>query len=114
MPDEPKAPPKAQSNGCGCCGTSPREEPNALGCSGGDTVLTLEEQHILGRIRAIQQEAQQLKEAIRKLESADARHPDLTMLRQSLEALRTEREVLEERRILAARERMRILGHEPA
>jgi hypothetical protein len=106
MPDAPKDAQEAQAKECAGTGALSGERGNAAGCGGGDAVLTLEERHILGRIRAIQHEAQPIKEAIRKLESSDPRHPELTQLRQSLEALRSERAGLEERRIQAARERI--------
>jgi hypothetical protein len=75
-------------------------------------VLTVEEQHILARIREIQQEAQHLKEAMRSPQSAGGEHPDQARMQRDLDALRKERTLLEDRRILAARERMRMLGHE--
>jgi hypothetical protein len=102
----------AQSGICGCCAPDSGEQGDASGCTGGQTVLTLEEQHILARIRELQQEGQRLKEAIRNLASARGEHPDLAKLQGDLDALREERAVLEERRVLAARERMRRLGHE--
>jgi hypothetical protein len=112
MRQKPEDEQGAQPGICGCCAADPGEQREASGCAGGQTVLTLEEQHILARIREIQQEGQRLKEAIRSLESTREEHPDLAKLQGDLEALRKERAVLEDRRILAARERMRMLGHE--
>jgi hypothetical protein len=97
---------------CGCCTTEPAEQSDATGCAAGQTVLTVEEQHILARIREIQQEAQHLKEAMRGPQSAGGEHPDRAKMERDLDALRRERTLLEDRRILAARERMRMLGHE--
>lgn len=94
------------------CGQLEAHGEEATTCGGGITVPTLEEQHVLAQIRQLQQEAQRVKQAIRRLESFPGpSETSLTELREQLRALRQRRAELEARRIHAAQERMRLLGH---
>ncbi len=96
---------------CGCGDSaSPVAEPTT--CTGGITIPTLEEQHILAQIREVKEEAQGIKEAIRQLEGhAIPPVDELAALHDQLQALRLRRKSLEEQRVKAAHERMRLLGH---
>jgi chromosome segregation ATPase len=96
---------------CGCEEPSEqRQEPTT--CSGNISVPTLEEQYVLTQIREIQEEAHRTKEAIRKLESkSEPSQTSLAELQNRLRVLRQQRADLEEQRVRAAHERMRLLGH---
>lgn len=99
------------SDQCGC-GELEAQAQGATTCGGGITIPTLEEQHVLAQIRQLQQEAQRVKQSIRRLESLPgAPEASLADLREQLRALRQRRGELEDRRIRAAHERMRLLGH---
>lgn len=98
-------------DGCGCEELSEqRQEPTT--CSGTISVPTLEEQYVLTQIREIQEEAHRTKEAIRQLESMPEPSPtSLADLHNRLQVLRQQRADLEDQRVRAAHERMRLLGH---
>jgi hypothetical protein len=99
------------SDQCGC-GKLETQEQDAANCSGSITVPTLEEQHVLSQIRQLQNEAQRVKQAIRRMESLpNPPETSLADLREQLLALRRRRADLEDQRIRAAHERMRLLGH---
>ncbi len=98
-------------NGCGCVGGGVQgQEPTT--CGGSITIPTLEEQHILAKIREIQEESHRIKKAIGALEDLPESPPaDLNALRDQLQALRQQRADLEGQRARATQERMRLLGH---
>lgn len=94
------------------CADSKVLAQGATTCGGSITIPTLEEQHILAQIRQLQEEAQRIKEAIRQLESLpNPPGPHLTDLHEQLRLLRQRRIDLEDERVRAAHERMRLLGH---
>jgi len=97
---------------CGCCHFSTDTNDGLYGCSDRSTVLTLREQEVLARIRAAGERAREIKKKLRQaaLEGGTgqtARHGFL----EELENLRKMRIALEEERVAAADERMRLLGH---
>jgi len=97
-------------SGCGCEGGEQGGEPTT--CGGTITIPTLEEQHILAKIRQVQEEAHSLKQAIAALEETPDGSPgELNALRDRLQALRQQRAALEDQRVMASEERMRLLGH---
>jgi hypothetical protein len=97
-------------NGCGCGGGDQGKEPTT--CGGSITIPTLEEQHILAKIREVQDESRRIKKAIGALEDLPESSPaDLKVLRDQLQALRQQRANLEDQRVRAVQERMRLLGH---
>ena len=99
-------------DGCQCDPAGSAETSESTTCDAWRDIITEEEQRILDRIRAIHQEAQDLKEAIQRLaEDASGNQEAVVKLRQALEKLKKEREELEGQRIAAAHERMRRLGH---
>jgi chromosome segregation ATPase len=98
------------ASGCGCEGGAQDGEPTT--CGGNITIPTLEEQHILARIRQVQEEAHSLKQSIAALEQTpDGSPSELNALRDRLQALRQQRAALEDQRVMASEERMRLLGH---
>jgi hypothetical protein len=95
-----------------CCCTPPAESKGGFGCEEKQIIFTTREQEILKRIREAAEEAKNVKARLRALgpdgpENVAARQDAL----QEIERLRSLRHELEEERIAAADERMRILGH---
>jgi hypothetical protein len=100
------------ADGCQCDVAGSVKAEESTTCDALRDIITEEEQRILDRIRAIHQQAQNLKEAIQRLaEDASGNQEAVGKLRQALGKLKKEREELEEQRIGAAHERMRRLGH---
>lgn len=101
---------------CGCCPADAAEissngEP--YGCHERKTVLTYREERVLQKIREAHRRAKTLKERILALEGEETRSAAEEKGRalRELEALRNLRRELEEERLAAAEERMRLLGH---
>jgi hypothetical protein len=110
MPNE-RGEQEHHSDQCGCDELEAQAQ-GATNCGGSITIPTLEEQHVLAQIRQLQQEALHVKQSIRRLENLPgAPEPSLADLREQLRVLRQRRSDLEDRRIRAAHERMRLLGH---
>ncbi|HBZ56664.1 MAG TPA: hypothetical protein DEO88_14765 [Syntrophobacteraceae bacterium] len=81
-------------------------------CGGKITIPSLDEQHILAKIRVIQEEARRIKKDILAVDRlAEGPRADVKTLRNRLEVLRQQRADLENQRVRAAEERMRFLGH---
>lgn len=101
---------------CGCCPAEAAELPSSgepYGCHERKTVLTYREERVLQKIREAHRRAKDLKErilALEREETTDAAKEKDRALRE-LEALRNLRRELEEERLAAADERMRLLGH---
>ena len=102
----------SSSTDCGCCHFSTDSDEGLYGCSDRSTVLTLREQEVLEQIRATGERAREIKKKLRqstlegRLESSSQ-----DGFFEELENLRNMRIALEEERITAADERMRLLGH---
>ncbi len=93
--------------GLGCCACEDKPMGTAgLTCADKKNILTRREHEVLDRIREASHRASALKKEIR-LTDADRRESAL----QELERLRLLRAELEEERIAASDERMRMLGH---
>jgi len=71
-------------------------------------VMTPREEEILQEIRLVREEYENLKEKLKK-ELSDS---ERLAIESKLQSLRTRREELEKLRVEAAKERMRLLGHE--
>jgi hypothetical protein len=98
---------------CACQAFVDSASGEADPCAAKKNVFTRDELQILSRIREVQQAAQDLKGQIRDLERSSPRdHDALSKARKLLQDLRQERTVLEEQRVVAAGDRMRLLGHE--
>jgi hypothetical protein len=93
--------------GLGCCACEEKSMGTAgLTCADKKNIFTGREHEVLDRIREASLRASALKEEIR-LTDEDRRESAL----QELERLRLLRAELEEERIAASDERMRMLGH---
>ena len=93
--------------GLGCCACEEKSMGTAgLTCADKKNILTRREHEVLDRIREASFRASALKEEIR-LTDEDRRQSAL----QELERLRLLRAELEEERVAASDERMRMLGH---
>jgi hypothetical protein len=100
------------ADGCQCDTASAAKTSESTTCDALRDIITVEEQQILDRIREMHREAQNLKEQIQhQAGDVSGNRESAGKLRQALEKLKKEREVLEEKRIAAAHERMRRLGH---
>ncbi len=93
--------------GLGCCACEEKSMGTAgLTCADKKNILTRREHEVLDRIREASLRASALKKEIR-LTDEDRRQSAL----QELERLRLLRAELEEERVAASDERMRMLGH---
>ena len=93
--------------GLGCCACEDKPMGTAgLTCADKKNILTRREQEVLDRIREASLRASALKEEIRL---TDERRRETAL--QELERLRLLRAELEQERIAASDERMRMLGH---
>lgn len=97
----------SHDNQC-CCAHEGGSLSGAYGCEDKKYVFTPREQAVLGKIRETALRARSIKEELRSLEPDDARREQAL---HELEQLRKTRAELEEERIAAAEERMRMLGH---
>lgn len=100
------------SSDCGCCQTVLDDIYNAYGCHDRSRVFTKREEAVLQRIREASQKAREIKKLMNGSGGDAAALGDRKMAFVELENLRRERSRLEEERIAAASERMRLLGHE--
>jgi len=93
--------------GLGCCACEEKSmETPALTCADKKNILTRREHEVLDRIREASLRASALKEEIR---ATDERRRQTAL--QELERLRRLRAELEQERLAASEERMRMLGH---
>lgn len=94
-----------------CCQPASDDGLKDFGCAERKYVLTPREQVVLSRIREAVEKARSVKKEMQRLgegpEDLEARQRAL----QELDGLRQLRASLEEERIAAAEERMRMLGH---
>jgi len=98
-----------EESDCCACPTDATQSAWSGGCAGKQNVFTKREEAVLDRIREVSMQARALKERIR---DCDAIAGDSTEeARSELERLRRVRGELEQERIAAAEERMRLLGH---
>jgi hypothetical protein len=95
---------------CGCCQVS-EDKAGGWSCEERSKIFTAREMDILQRIREHGERAKELKVRIEKMNG----HTESLTLKKSaldeLERLRSERALLEEERLAAAEERMRLLGY---
>lgn len=100
---------------CDCCVVShdqADEDGHLFDCSGRKTVLTKREERVLRTIRENSLRARELRGLIGRLDgdgSADSEACRLAIT--ELETLREGRAALDQERLAAAEERMRLLGH---
>lgn len=97
----------SHDNQC-CCTHEGESLSGAYGCEDKKYVFTPREQEVLGKIREAASRARSIKEELRNMGPDDARREQVL---HDLEQLRKTRAELEEERIAAAEERMRMLGH---
>jgi hypothetical protein len=97
---------------CQCCRFPTESSDSQYGCSDRSTVLTPREQEVLDRIRAASERARELKQSLRRSSYDGQNEPTAYAgTLEELENLRKMRTELEEERVAAADERMRMLGH---
>jgi hypothetical protein len=102
----------AISQGCDCCQASSDKEGGNFGCAERSAIFTRREQEILGRIREARQRADTIKAQLQRFTDGAFYDPEAKQRAvEELEKLRRIRSELEEERIAAAEERMRLLGH---
>lgn len=98
------------SSECGCCHQSV-DNAFETSCAERSKIFTAREMDVLQRIREHAEHARELRERIEKMNG----HSETLSLKKSaldeLERLRAERALLEEDRLAAAEERMRMLGY---
>ena len=103
------------SDECNSCETNDRlidGNGNTYGCRERSTVFTRREEDVLKRLRELSPKARRIREHIRLLEEAGSVDIDAKRrAMEELESLRRLRSQLDEERIAAAEERMRLLGH---
>ncbi len=92
--------------GCCACEEGKAELPPGISCADKQNIFTGREQQILAKIRESSQRAHALKVKIDQTDESDRENA----LRE-LEELRQLRAELEQERIAASEERMRLLGH---
>ena len=96
---------------CGCCQTSSDEAAEKYDCAKRWTVFTKREERVLFSIRELGEKARELKRRIDQLAITKPASEERLAAVTELENLRQRRAELEEERIEAAEERMRLLGH---
>jgi TolA-binding protein len=100
----------ADEAACGCCHVG-MDTSGETTCAERSRIFTDREMEVLLRIREHRERAQELRKQIGQSNG----HPESLSLRKSaleeLDRLRSERALLEEERLAAAEERMRLLGH---
>lgn len=98
-------------SGCGCC-LLPSDEEERYGCAERRTVFTHRELRVLKQIREAREKARGLEEYIRHVGSGvSSEDGSVKEAHEELTNLKKLRSKLEEERIAAAEERMRLLGH---
>lgn len=97
-------------DGLGCCSCDGEsgELSGTLTCADKKYVFTKREQRVLGKIREASLRARVVKDELRKLGPGEPGHSEALL---ELEQLRHLRAELEQERVAAAEERMRLLGH---
>lgn len=98
------------SSSCGCCLTAD-EQGGSYTCEDRSKIFTFREQDVLGRIRSASERARSLMREIEKLKARSGERSEMERALVELAALRLERAELEQERLAAAHERMRLLGH---
>lgn len=100
------------SSECGCCHFDSDSETSTFGCEGRSAIFTLREQKVLGQIREAGEKARFLKKQIRQLAvEGFTRAADYNGAVEELDHLRRLRVSLDDERVEAREERMRLLGH---
>ncbi len=95
---------------CGCCLTAD-EQGGSYTCVDRSKIFTNREQDVLTRIRSASARARALKLDIEELKAHPEKRTEMEHALTALAELRRERASLEEERLFAAHERMRLLGH---
>ncbi len=99
-----------QEPDCGCCQGNEEEAVPGYGCHEKWAIFTPREQAVLEKIRKARERALSIKKEIERF-CAEGR-PELSEKAiLELESLRVLRATLEQERLAAAEERMRLLGH---
>lgn len=96
---------------CDCCQTIPNEPAAGYDCAARRTVFTPREEEVLSSIRKLGDEARETKKHIERLAAGQKDSREYREALNRFENLRRRRAELEEERIAAADERMRLLGH---
>ena len=101
---------KNAPGGC-CCQPVLNADPQDSGCDGKIHVLTSREEDVLRRIREASERVRELKRQAAALTGEATSQEERERISLELDRLRHLRSELEEERLAAADERMRILGH---
>ncbi len=101
----------APSSDCGCCELPSNIGLEDYGCNDRKYVVTPREQAVLKRIREASEMARALKNDMRRYEGEPEDFEPKRKAMRELTELRRMRASLEEERVAAAEERMRLLGH---
>lgn len=98
------------ADSCGCCLTAD-EQGGSYTCADRSKIFTNREQDVLARIRSASARARALKHDLEELKTHPEKRTEMERALMALAELRRERASLEEERLIAAHERMRLLGH---